>query len=142
MRSALASLGRALGFGVTIVDEVQNEDEKASSTAIRQALRAGEPELAAQILGQVWVADGPVIKGEQNGRKFGYPTANTSLGELIHPKYGVYAVRVRIDRAGEWLLQVSPILDARQPRVCAIRCWRRTSSTLMAIFTVGGWRFR
>ncbi|HBQ48258.1 MAG TPA: riboflavin biosynthesis protein RibF, partial [Hyphomonas atlantica] len=38
-----------------------------------------------------------------NGRKFGYPTANTSLGELIHPKYGVYAVRVRIDRAGEWL---------------------------------------
>jgi len=99
----LASLGRALGFGVTIVDEVQNEDEKASSTAIRQALRAGEPELAAQILGKVWVADGPVIKGEQNGRKFGYPTANTNLGELIHPKYGVYAVRVRVDRAGEWL---------------------------------------
>ena len=52
----LSSLGRALGFGVTIVEEVQNEDEKASSTAIRQALRAGEPERAAEILGSPWIA--------------------------------------------------------------------------------------
>ncbi|MEE2920594.1 MAG: riboflavin biosynthesis protein RibF [Pseudomonadota bacterium] len=99
----LASLGRALGFGVTIVEEVKALSEKASSTAIRQALRADEPEVAAEILGRPWVADGPVMKGEQNGRKFGYPTANTNLGELIHPKHGVYAVRVRIDRDGEWM---------------------------------------
>ena len=99
----LASLGRALGFGVTIVEEVQNDAEKASSTAIRQALRAGEPERAAEILGQPWIADGPVMKGEQNGRKLGFPTANTHLGELIHPKFGVYAVRVRIDRSGDWM---------------------------------------
>ena len=99
----LASLGRALGFGVTIVEEVKALSEKASSTAIRQALRAGEPEVAAEILGRPWVADGPVMKGEQNGRKFGYPTANTNLGELIHPKHGVYAVRVRIDRDGDWM---------------------------------------
>ena len=43
------------------------------------------------------------MKGEQNGRKFGYPTANTNLGDLIHPKYGVYAVKVRIDRTGDWM---------------------------------------
>jgi riboflavin kinase / FMN adenylyltransferase len=99
----LASLGRALGFGVTIVDEVVELDGKASSTAIRQALHAGEPETAAELLGSWWVADGVVERGEQNGRTLGFPTANLHLGELIHPKHGVYVVRARIDGQGDWL---------------------------------------
>jgi riboflavin kinase / FMN adenylyltransferase len=98
----LSSLGRALGFGVTIVEEVEGQGAKASSTAIRQALMAGEPELAAAMLGTPWVADGVVESGEQNGRKLGFPTANFLLGELIHPKYGVYAVRARIEGEADW----------------------------------------
>ena len=98
----LASLGRALGFGVTIVDEVVGLDEKVSSTAIRQALRAGEPETAAELLGDWWIADGVVESGEKNGRDLGFPTANLHLGALIHPKHGIYAVRARIDREGDW----------------------------------------
>lgn len=98
----LASLGRALGFGVTIVEEVVGHGAKASSTAIRQALMAGEPETAASLLGSPWVADGIVEPGEKNGRTFGFPTANISLGELIHPKMGVYAVRLRIEGESEW----------------------------------------
>ena len=99
----LSSLGRALGFGVTIVEEIQNAGEKASSTAIRQALRAGEPELAADLLGSPWVADGLVEAGERNGRTLGFPTANIQLGQLVHPKHGVYAVRARISQEGDWL---------------------------------------
>ena len=53
----LSSLGRALGFGVTIVEEVEGRGAKASSTAIRQALMAGEPDLAAEMLGSPWTAD-------------------------------------------------------------------------------------
>lgn len=98
----LASLGRALGFGVTIVEEVIGHGAKASSTAIRQALMAGEPEVAAQLLGSPWIADGIIEPGEQNGRTFGFPTANISLGDLIHPKMGVYAVRLRIEGESEW----------------------------------------
>lgn len=98
----LASLGRALGFGVTIVDEVSGHGAKASSTAIRQALVAGEPEVAAKLLGQPWIADGVVEPGEKNGRKFGFPTANMALGDLIHPKFGVYAVRLRIEGEEIW----------------------------------------
>ena len=98
----LASLGRALGFGVTIVEEVVGHGAKASSTAIRQALMAGEPEVAADLLGSPWIADGIVEPGEKNGRTFGFPTANISLGELIHPKMGVYAVRLRIEGESEW----------------------------------------
>ncbi len=98
----LASLGRALGFGVTIVEEVIGHGAKASSTAIRQALMAGEPEVAAQLLGSPWIADGIIEPGEQNGRTFGFPTANISLGDLIHPKMGVYAVRLRIEGEDQW----------------------------------------
>jgi riboflavin kinase / FMN adenylyltransferase len=98
----LSSLGRALGFGVTIVEEVEGHGAKASSTAIRQALMAGEPDLAAAMLGSPWVADGVVESGERNGRKLGFPTANLQLGELIHPKHGVYAVRARIEGEAGW----------------------------------------
>lgn len=99
----LSSLGRALGFGVTIVEEVESPGgEKASSTAIRQALHAGEPDLAARMLGHAWVADGIVENGEKRGRTIGFPTANLHLGDLLHPRHGVYAVRVRIARSGPW----------------------------------------
>lgn len=98
----LSSLGRALGFGVTIVEEVSGYGAKASSTAIRQALMAGEPDVAASMLGGPWIADGVVESGERHGRKLGFPTANIQLGELIHPKHGVYAVRARIEGEGDW----------------------------------------
>ena len=103
----LSSLGRALGFGVTIVEEVEGHGAKASSPAIRQALVAGEPDVAAEMLGAPWVADGVVESGEKNGRKLGFPTANIQLGELIHPKHGVYAVRVRIEVEKAWRHGVS-----------------------------------
>lgn len=99
----LSSLGRALGFSVTVVDEVEGDrGEKASSTAIRQALRAGEPERAAEMLGHAWVADGVVEHGEKRGRTLGFPTANLHLHDLIHPRFGVYAVRARIEGESDW----------------------------------------
>ncbi|MEM9740942.1 MAG: riboflavin biosynthesis protein RibF [Pseudomonadota bacterium] len=100
----LASLGRAHGFGVTIVEQVPNDSgDKASSTAIRHALRSGEPGQAAKMLSHAWVADGIVEHGEKQGRHLGFPTANLHLRDLIHPRHGVYAVRVRIDRQGDWI---------------------------------------
>lgn len=98
----LASLGRALGFGVTIIEKIEALGAKASSTAIREALIAGEPEKAAEILGHDWVVDGLVEHGEKRGRTIGFPTANLHLGELIHPRHGVYAVRVKLAGETEW----------------------------------------
>ena len=98
----LSSLGRALGFGVSVVEEVLEFGAKASSTAIRQALMAGEPEVAAEILGDWWIADGIVESGEKNGRTFGFPTANIHLNDLIHPRHGVYAVRARVEGEQVW----------------------------------------
>lgn len=98
----LSSLGRALGFGVTIIDKVEALGAKASSTAIREALIAGEPEKAADILGHDWVVDGVVEHGEKRGRTIGFPTANLHLGDLLHPRHGVYAVRARLAGEETW----------------------------------------
>lgn len=98
----LASLGRALGFGVTIIEKIEALGTKASSTAIRESLIAGAPEKAAEILGHDWIADGVVEHGEKRGRTIGFPTANLHLGELIHPRHGVYAVRARIAGEPNW----------------------------------------
>ena len=98
----LASLGRALGFGVTIIEKIEALGAKASSTAIREALIAGAPEKAAEILGHDWIVDGLVEHGEKRGRTIGFPTANLHLGELIHPRHGVYAVRARLAGESDW----------------------------------------
>ncbi|MEE2878037.1 MAG: riboflavin biosynthesis protein RibF [Pseudomonadota bacterium] len=100
----LSSLGRSLGFEVTVVDKVEGPDTvKASSTGIREALIAGDPQRAADMLGHAWIADGTVERGEQRGRTIGFPTANLHLGDLIHPRHGIYAVKARINRTGDWL---------------------------------------
>lgn len=98
----LASLGRALGFGVTVIEKIEALGTKASSTAIREALIAGEPQRAAEILGHDWIADGIVEHGEKRGRTIGFPTANIHLGELLHPRHGVYAVRTRLAGEDQW----------------------------------------
>jgi len=99
----LASLGRALGFGVSIVEKVEGLGDKASSSAMRQALQAGEPEKATALLGHDWTIDGVVEHGEKQGRTLGFPTANITLGKgLIHPRHGIYAVRTRIEGEEVW----------------------------------------
>ena len=92
----LIELGREMGFGVTIAPLVEKAGLEISSTAIRDALSAGEPREAAAMLGHWHRIEGPVIRGEQRGRDLGYPTANMSITGLHPPKFGVYAVKVDV----------------------------------------------
>jgi len=43
-----------------------------------------------------------VEHGEKRGRTIGFPTANLHLGDLIHPRHGVYAVRARVEGETDW----------------------------------------
>ncbi|HWB64507.1 MAG TPA: bifunctional riboflavin kinase/FAD synthetase [Chitinophagales bacterium] len=72
------------------------EDMTISSTKIRAALAKGEVELANELLGHRYTLSGTVVKGQQNGRKLGYPTANIKLKDeyKLAPKTGVYIVEV------------------------------------------------
>ncbi len=89
----------AAGIPVTIVEEV---GQNLSSSSIRQALRQGDIDAANIMLGWEWEICGEVIHGDKRGREIGYPTANIALGETIHPAYGVYAARVRVEGEGKW----------------------------------------
>lgn len=93
---SLKAFGRDMGFEVTIAPILQEGTAQVSSTAIRQALTDGKPELAAEMLGHWHRIAGPVVGGEQRGRTLGYPTANMTLGGLHLPAFGVYAVLVDV----------------------------------------------
>ena len=68
------------------------EVEGVSSTAIRDAVREGELDVAARMLGRPFELDGIVVAGDQRGGTLGYPTANIALGpDLLCPRYGIYA---------------------------------------------------
>ena len=77
-----------------VLDEVS-----VSSTKIRNALLNSEIELANKLLGYSFFFEGIVVKGDQLGRKLGYPTANLEYtdSDKIHLGYGVYAVYVTIN---------------------------------------------
>ncbi len=92
----LADFGAEMGFDVTIAPLLTAADGAVSSTAIRQALSAGQPGEAARMLGHWHRIDGPVLHGEKRGRGLGYPTANMSVDGLHLPRFGVYAVKVDV----------------------------------------------
>ena len=50
-----------------------------SSSRIRAALEAGDPKLAAKMLGRPFRYSGVVILGDQRGRQLGFPTANLAV---------------------------------------------------------------
>jgi len=95
----LREMGNELGFGVTVIDPVragESDEDIFSSTRIRDALREGRPDRAAKLLGHWWAIEGEVKKGDQIGRTMGYPTVNVDLGHYLHPKFGIYAVKVEV----------------------------------------------
>ena len=99
----MRAYGREMGFGVTVADPVGDvEGDKFSSTAVREALRDGRPEDAAEILGRPFAIEGPVQRGRQLGRKLGFPTANVDLADYVSPRFGVYATRTRLSDGREF----------------------------------------
>jgi riboflavin kinase/FMN adenylyltransferase len=70
--------------------------ERVSSSAIRKALVDGDVAKASAMLGRVHELEGEVVLGQQKGRTLGFPTANLSGTEVLHPRDGVYAVIARV----------------------------------------------
>lgn len=71
-----------------------------SSSLIKKYLSSGDIETANKMLGSPFVIESTVIKGQQIGRKIGFPTANMKYPKKnIKLPYGVYAVNVLNKRA-------------------------------------------
>ena len=94
---ALRTYGERLGFTVSVAERIDDPDGlKLSSSAVREALKAGDMDRAAAILGRPFAIRGEVIHGDKRGRAIGVPTANIDLGDYMRPAYGVYAIRARL----------------------------------------------
>ncbi len=92
----LATLCERHGMHAETVRAVETDGAVASSTRVRQHLKAGEMEAAAALLTRAYAIRGMVQHGDKLGRTIGFPTANIALGDYLRPAYGVYAVRGRL----------------------------------------------
>lgn len=90
----LARLGKERGFAVHAVEPLTNDGEIISSSAIRAALRGGDVQHAAKLLGRPFRLSGRVMLGDGRGRTIGIPTANLAVWpDHALPGNGVYACR-------------------------------------------------
>ena len=99
----LVELGLEVGIEARAVDPVMDGGQPVSSSRVRDALRAGDPQEAARLLTRPFAIRGVVEHGDKRGREIGYPTANLSIESYLRPKYGIYAVTGRILSTGQEL---------------------------------------
>ena len=99
----LQGFGGDLGLRSRVVEAVEGGGAVVSSSRIREALREGDPQLAAQLLTRPFAIRGIVEHGDKRGRTIGYPTANLAIDSYLRPKYGIYAVTGRVLATGEVL---------------------------------------
>ena len=115
----LRQLGERFGFSAQALEPVVLEGERISSSVIRETLAGGGFEVAARWLGRPFAIGGHVARGQQLGRKLGYPTANLHLGRRASPVEGIFAVRVAGVRErpmpGVASLGVRPTVNGREP---------------------------
>jgi riboflavin kinase/FMN adenylyltransferase len=90
----LQAAGRAHGFGVEAMPTLSVAGERASSSAVRKALEAGELGYAARLLGRPYSIAGQVAQGRRIGRQIGFPTLNITLRHRRPALAGVFTVEV------------------------------------------------
>jgi riboflavin kinase/FMN adenylyltransferase len=90
----LQSAGQAHGFDVEAMHTIEIAGERVSSSAVRDALGAGDLEHAARLLGRPYNIAGRVVHGDKIGRKLGWPTANIQLKRKRVALTGVFAATV------------------------------------------------
>lgn len=111
------------GYEVEELPAVRVGDDRASSSAVREALERGDVDRAGLLLGHPFRLSGRVLHGDKRGRELGYPTLNLRIAHRRAAVHGIFAVRVHglgtpragvasigqrptVDASGRWLLEV------------------------------------
>jgi riboflavin kinase / FMN adenylyltransferase len=119
----LKKLGAQFDFNVVGIPPVTVNGEVVSSTTIRQAVEAGDLKKAAEMLGREYTILGTVVRGNDLGKKIGFPTANLSAHNEQFPPNGVYFAEAKLDRAvypGVVNLGCRPTVSSKTERVLEI----------------------
>lgn len=90
----LRTHGANHGFTVQAMATISNERGRISSSAIREALQAGDLARVRALLGRPYTMAGHVIHGRKLGRTLGFPTLNLRVPFERPALHGVFAVRV------------------------------------------------
>jgi riboflavin kinase/FMN adenylyltransferase len=115
----LKNLGAELHFDVVGIPPVMVEGHVVSSTAIRNAIKNGNFDEAAAMLGRPYTILGTVTGGEKLGKKLGFPTANLSAHSEQFPPNGVYFAEAWIEGVlyhGVVNLGVRPTVSQGEPQ--------------------------
>ena len=99
----LTRMGNELGFSVENTEGFVVNEERVSSSSIRDHIANGRLDLAEQLLGRMYSMSGRVIHGDHRGQGIGFPTANIPIKRRFSPISGVFATKVRIEHDTEAL---------------------------------------
>lgn len=123
----LQEAGRQYGFQVETLGTVMLGERRISSSAVREALAAGDFGATQQLLGHPYAMSGHVIHGQKLGRTLGFPTLNLRVAHRpalngifvvqVHglgadgrdaplPAVASLGVRPTVEDAGRMLLEV------------------------------------
>lgn len=112
----LQASGAQLGFEVEAMPDVVEGGERVSSSAVRDALSAGDFARAGRLLGRRYTMSGRVAHGEKLGRQLGFPTANIVLRRKP-PLAGIFVVEAELEETRQTLKGVASV--GRRPTVRA-----------------------
>lgn len=90
----LIDAGRKSGFEVEMTGSFSIENERISSTLIRQALAKGDMTKATRMLGRPYRISGRVVHGDKRGCRLGFATANIELHRYLSPVVGIFSGHV------------------------------------------------
>lgn len=119
----LRERGGRVGFDVSVVELVSDDEAVISSSRVRAMLAVGDVRRAASILGRPHRVGGEVSRGDARGRTLGFPTANiVPPPRLAVPADGIYAVRVSgaVVADGVASLGVRPTFGADGERILEV----------------------
>jgi riboflavin kinase/FMN adenylyltransferase len=133
----LQERGRRDNILVEIIPALLMDSKPVSSTRIRKLLRdSGNVEEAKRLLGHSFSIEGMTRRGEQMGRKIGFPTLNLETLDQLIPTDGVYCghvwlegfspdpepsvIRVDKKRLSPAVISIGlrPTFKVKEPRLC------------------------
>ncbi|MEW6313658.1 MAG: bifunctional riboflavin kinase/FAD synthetase [Pseudomonadota bacterium] len=79
---------------VEAMESIEVNGVRVSSTAIREALVAGNLDGARMLLGRPYSISGRVVGGDKLGKQIGFPTANVQMKHNRPPLSGIFVVEV------------------------------------------------